>query len=91
MDANVQAAGGIIGLGQEMFSYVVILGGLGAMALGIIIGLRTSWKVGIGAGIATFFGGILFSVLIYNAVAFRDMGVQEVRDRTGYTPSIYAG
>ncbi|KWX19572.1 hypothetical protein AFM11_35120 [Mycolicibacterium wolinskyi] len=91
MHTNVLAAGGIVGLGQEMFTYVVILGGLAAMALGIIVGLRASWKVGIGAGIAAFFGGILFSVLIYNAVAFRDMGVQELRDQTGYSPSIYAG
>jgi hypothetical protein len=91
MHTHVLAAGGLIGFGQSIFMYVVVLGSLAALGTGIGLGLKYSWKMGIGAGIGVFFGGVLFSILIYNAVGFRDMGVQELREQTGYNPSIYAG
>lgn len=90
MSTTVVAAGGIVGLGESMFATIVILGGLGAMALAIFLSLKYSIKMGIGAGIGAFFGGVFLSILIYNIVGIRDYGVQEVRQKIGTSQSIYA-
>ena len=91
MNTTIMAASGLMGMGQELYMLIAGLGGLGALGAGILISLRTSFKMGFGAGIAAFFMGVLLSVCILNAVGFRDMGVHELRDRTGYTPGIYSG
>lgn len=91
MNTSVMAASGLMGMGQEMYLLIAGLGGLGALAAGILVSLKTAVKLGFGAAIAVFFMGVGLSVCILNAVGFRDMGVHELRDRTGYSPGIYSG
>lgn len=91
MNTSVMAASGLMGMGQEIYMLIAGLGGLAALAAGILLSLKTSFRMGFGAGIAAFFMGVALSVCILNAVGFRDMGVHELRDRTGYSPGIYSG
>jgi hypothetical protein len=91
MTTSIMAASGLMGMGQEVYMLVAGLGGLGALAIGILVSLQTSVRRGFGAGIAAFFMGVALSVFILNAVGFRDMGVHEIRDRTGYSPGMYSG
>jgi len=91
MTTTITAASGLMDMGQETYIIIAGLGSLGALAVGVFLSLKYSVKVGFGSGIAALFGGIILSVFILNAVGFRDMGVHEVRDRTGYTPSLYRG
>ncbi|MGV7254575.1 hypothetical protein PJI20_10160 [Mycobacterium kansasii] len=78
----LRAAGsGIVGLSNEVYIIIAVVGGTAALGLGILIGLRNSWKMGIGAGIGAFFGGVIFSLLIANAVGIRDMGTHELEQR----------
>ena len=90
--AGLQAAGGgIIGLSNEVYTIIAIVGGTAALATGIILGLRYSWRMGIGTGIAVFFGGVVFSILIANAVGFRDLGNQELEQRGVVPQQSYYG
>jgi hypothetical protein len=91
MNTSILAASGLMGMGEELYWLIAGLGGFGALAAGIIISLRTSFKMGFGSGIAAFFMGVILSVCILNAVGFRDIGVQELHEKTGYTPGIYSG
>lgn len=83
---TVLAAQGIIGMSQELFTMLVIVGGMAGMALGILVGLRNGWKQGIGSAIAGVVGGIVLSLFIVNAAGLRDSGNQELKDR-GVVPN----
>jgi hypothetical protein len=80
-DTTLLAAQGIVGMSQELYSMVVIVGGLAAMALGILVGLRNGWKQGIGSAIGAVVGGIILSLIIANAAGLQESGNQELKDR----------
>ena len=77
------AADDLVSLSHQVYYISAAVGGTFALVIGIWIGLKNSVSRGIGAGIAAFCGGLLFSILIMNAVGFRDMGNSEVQQRTG--------
>ena len=81
MSTTVLAAGGIVGMSQELFTMVVVVGGLAAMALGIVIGLKRGFKEGIGAAIGTVVGGIVLSLIIANVAGFQKSGNEELKQR----------
>jgi uncharacterized membrane protein len=83
---TVLAAQGLIGMSQELFSMVVIVATLAAMALGIAVGLRNGWKQGIGSAIGGVVGGIVLSLVIANAAGFQESGNQELQQR-GVVPN----
>jgi Na+/H+-translocating membrane pyrophosphatase len=91
MVTTVLAAQGIVGMSQEMFSMVVIVGGFASLALGIVVGLRKGWKEGLGSAIGAVVGGIVLSLVIANAAGFRESANQELKDRGVVPPqgSIY--
>jgi hypothetical protein len=78
---TVLAAQGIVGMSQEIFSIVVVVGGLAAMALGIAVGLRNGFKQGIGSAIGAVVGGIILSLIIANVAGFQQSGNQELEQR----------
>lgn len=78
---TILAAQGIVGMSQEIFSIVVVVGGLAAMALGIAVGLRNGFKQGIGSAIAAVVGGIILSLIIANVAGFQQSGNQELQQR----------
>ena len=86
---TVLASQGIIGMSQELFSIVVIVGGMAAMALGIAVGLRNGWKQGIGSAIGAVVGGIILSLVIANAAGFQESGNQELKQRGIVPNSVY--
>lgn len=83
------AASGLESMGQQFYLLAAALGGFGSLGLAIYLSLKNAVKIGIGAGIAAFFGGIALSVLIANAVGIHDAGTKEFHDRTGYNPGPY--
>ncbi|KUH91811.1 hypothetical protein AU187_04085 [Mycobacterium sp. IS-1556] len=70
-----------MGMSQEIFSIVVVVGGLAAMALGIAVGLRNGFKQGIGSAIGAVVGGIILSLIIANVAGFQQSGNQELQQR----------
>ena len=68
-------------MSQELFSIVVIVGAMGAMALGIFVGLRAGWKQGIGSAIGAVVGGIVLSLIISNVAGFQESGNKELQQR----------
>ena len=68
-NTTVLAAQGIVGMSQELFSIVVVVGGMAAMALGIAVGLKNGFKQGIGSAIGAVVGGIILSLIIANVAA----------------------
>ena len=89
---TLHAAADIVSMSHEIYYLIAAVCGTAAMATGMIVGLRKAWKVGIGAGIAMFFGGVAFSILIANAVGIRDIGNNELENRTGiHQQSSYYG
>ena len=86
---TILAAQGIIGMSQELFSMVVVVGGMAAMALGIFVGLRNGWQKGIGAAIGAVVGGIVLSLVIANAAGFQESGNQELKQRGIVPNSVY--
>lgn len=88
-DTTVLAAQGIIGMSQELFSMVVVVGGLAAMALGIFVGLRNGWKQGVGSAIGAVVGGIVLSLVIANAAGFQESSNEELKQRGIVPNSVY--
>lgn len=91
MDLNsthttILAAKGIVGMSQELFTMLVIVGGFAAMGLGIFVGLRNGWKQGIGSAIGGVVGGIVLSIIIANAAGLQQSGNKELHDR-GVVPN----
>jgi hypothetical protein len=80
-NTTVLAAQGIVGMSQELFSIVVIVGGMAAMALGIAVGLRNGLKQGIGSAIGAVVGGIILSLIIANVAGFQKSGNEELKQR----------
>lgn len=80
-NTTVLAAQGIVGMAQELFKMVVIVGTIGAMALGIFLAFRAGVKQGIGAAIGAVVGGIILSLIIANAAGFQESGNQELQER----------
>lgn len=78
---GILAAQGIVGMSQELFSIVVVVGGMAAMALGIAVGLRNGFKQGIGSAIGAVVGGIILSLIIANVAGFQQSGNQELEKR----------
>lgn len=78
---TILSAQGIVGMSQEIFSIVVIVGGLAAMCLGIAVGLRNGFKQGIGSAIGAVVGGIILSLIIANVAGFQESGNQELQQR----------
>ncbi len=72
---------GIVGMSQEIFSIIVVVGGLAALGLGIVVGLKKGYQQGIGAAIGAVVGGIILSLIIGNIAGFRDSGSQELKQR----------
>lgn len=83
---TVLAAQGIIGMTQELFSMLVIVGTMAGMALGIAVGLKNGWKQGIGSAIGGVVGGIVLSLVIANAAGFQQSGNEELQQR-GVVPN----
>jgi threonine/homoserine/homoserine lactone efflux protein len=81
MNTTVLAAQGIVGMSQELFSIVVVVGGLAAMALGIGVGLKKGFREGIGAAIGAVVGGIVLSLIIANVAGFQKSGNEELQQR----------
>jgi hypothetical protein len=88
-NTTVLAAQGIVGMSQELFSIVVIVGSMAAMALGIGVGLRSGWQKGIGAAIGGVVGGIALSLIIANAAGFQQSGNQELEQRGIVSNTVY--
>ena len=85
------AADDIIAMSHQVYFISAAVGATFALVIGIWRGLKDSVGRGIGAGIAAFFGGLVFSILIMNAVGLRDVGNSEVQQRTGiHNSSPYA-
>ena len=80
-NTTVLAAQGIVGMSQELFSIVVVVGGMAAMALGIAVGLKNGFKQGIGSAIGAVVGGIILSLIIANVAGFQESGNQELEQR----------
>lgn len=78
---TVLAAQGIVGISEELFSVLVVVGGMAAMALGIFVGLRNGWKHGIGSAIGAVVGGIVLSLVIANVAGFQESGNRELQER----------
>lgn len=83
---TVLAAQGIIGMSQELFSMLVIVGSMAGMALGIAVGLKNGWRQGLGSAIGGVVGGIVLSLVIANAAGFQESGNQELKQR-GVVPN----
>ncbi|NTY62544.1 hypothetical protein [Mycolicibacterium sphagni] len=75
------ASQGIVGMSQELFKMVVIVGTLAAMALGIFLAFRAGVKQGIGAAIGAVVGGIILSLIVANVAGFQESGNQELQQR----------
>ena len=88
-DTTVLAAQGIVGMSQELYSMLVIVGGLAALALGIAVGLRNGWKQGIGSAIGAVVGGVVLSLVIANAAGFQKSGNEELKQRGIVPNSVY--
>lgn len=80
-DTTVLAVQGIVGMSQELFSIVVIVGGMAALALGIAVGLKNGFKQGIGSAIGAVVGGIILSLIVANVAGFQEAGNQELEQR----------
>ncbi|AFM20622.1 hypothetical protein Mycch_6022 (plasmid) [Mycolicibacterium chubuense NBB4] len=78
---TIFASQGIIGMSQELFKMVVIVGTLAAMALGIYLAFRAGVKQGIGAAIGAVVGGIILSLIVANVAGFQESGNQELQQR----------
>ncbi|MCH9729761.1 MAG: hypothetical protein K0U84_08830 [Actinomycetia bacterium] len=88
-DTTFLAAQGIVGMSQELYSMVVIVGVSAAMALGIAVGLKNGWKQGIGSAIGAVVGGIVLSLVIANAGGFQESGNKELQQRGLVSNSVY--
>lgn len=83
MVTTTVAAADLISISHQIYYVAAGVGGTFALVTGIFVGLRNSWRHGIGAGIGAFFMGVFFSILIANAVGVRDIGTNEIEQRTG--------
>ncbi|MBU8841269.1 DUF3482 domain-containing protein [Mycolicibacterium goodii] len=88
-DTTILAAQGIIGMSQELFGMVVVVGALAGLALGIGVGLKNGWRNGMGSAIGGVIGGVVLSIVISIAAGLAASGKQELEQRGVVPHSVY--
>ena len=77
------AAGDIVSMSHQLYYMVAAVAGVAFIAGGIIKALHTQHKIGTGAAIAAFIGGLVLSIMVGSAISLRDIGANELEKRTG--------
>jgi membrane associated rhomboid family serine protease len=82
MSANLAAAD-IVSMSHQLYYVVAAVAGVAFIAGGIIKALHKQHKIGTGAAIAAFIGGLVLSIMVGSAISLRDIGANELEKRTG--------
>lgn len=77
------AAADIISMSHQLYYMVAAVAGVAFIAGGIIKALHKQHKIGTGAAIAAFIGGLVLSIMVGSAISLRDIGANELDKRTG--------
>ena len=80
---TVQAAADIVSMSHELYYVVAAVAGVAFIAGGIVKALHKQHKIGTGAAIAAFVGGLVLSIMVGSAISLRDIGANELDKRTG--------
>lgn len=77
------AGADIVSMSHQLYYAVAAVAGVAFIAGGIIKALHTQHKIGTGAAIAAFIGGLVLSIMVGSAISLRDVGANELEKRTG--------
>ncbi len=83
MPPNLFAATDIVSMSHQLYYMVAAVAGVAFIAGGIIKALHKQHKIGTGAAIAAFIGGLVLSIMVGSAISLRDIGANELDKRTG--------
>ncbi|HME48091.1 hypothetical protein [Mycobacterium sp.] len=83
MPITLHAAADIVSISHELYYVVAAVAGVAFIAGGIIKALHKQHKIGTGAAVAAFIGGLVLSIMVGSAISLRDIGANELDKRTG--------
>lgn len=83
MPITLHAAADIVSISHQLYYVVAAVAGVAFIAGGIIKALHKQHKIGTGAAVAAFIGGLVLSIMVGSAISLRDIGANELDKRTG--------
>jgi len=83
MPITLHAAADIVSISHQLYYVVAAVAGVAFIAGGIIKAVHKQHKIGTGAAIAAFIGGLVLSIMVGSAISLRDIGANELDKRTG--------